>query len=221
MTDIDKSKMTAILLSKNKHPLWAKKLVRIALWIAYSGYKIKGIENIPTKGPLIIASTHLSYLDPIILSAFIPRDLFYFAKKELFRNFVFSKLITKFGAISIDREGFTRRSFEVGNKILESQKCIVIFPEGGILQERKELKIKPGLGMMSTLNNTPILPVAIKGSDTLFNLKTFLTDRIKLSLNFGELIIPEKSEIFSKIQRRERIISIVTKKLAKLEKEKI
>ena len=95
MTDIDKSKMTAILLSKNKHPLWAKKLVRIALWIAYSGYKIKGIENIPTKGPLIIASTHLSYLDPIILSAFIPRDLFYFAKKELFRNFVFSKLITK------------------------------------------------------------------------------------------------------------------------------
>lgn len=221
MEDIEKSKMAGILLSKNKHPLWAKKLVRIALWIAYSGYKIKGIENIPIKGPLIIASTHLSYLDPIILSAFIPRDLFYFAKKELFRNFIFSKLITKFGAISIDREGFTRRSFEIGNKILESQKCIVIFPEGGILEERSEIKIKPGLGMMSSLSDTPILPVAIKGSDTLLNLKTFLTDKVKLSLNFGNLIIPKKTEIFSKIQHREKIISIVSKTLKKLDQEKI
>ena len=221
MEDIEKSKMAEILLSKNKHPLWAKKLVRIALWIAYSGYKIKGIENIPIKGPLIIASTHLSYLDPIILSAFIPRDLFYFAKKELFRNFIFSKLITKFGAISIDREGFTRRSFEIGNKILESQKCIVIFPEGGILEERSEIKIKPGLGMMSSLSDTPILPVAIKGSDTLLNLKTFLTDKVKLSLNFGNLIFPKKTEIFSKIQHREKIISIVSKTLKKLDQEKI
>ena len=93
MSDSIKVKIVETNLLKNKHPLWAKKIVRVALWIAYSGYKTKGIENIPTKGPFIIASTHLSYLDPIILSAFIPRSLFYMQKKSFLEIFFSPNLL--------------------------------------------------------------------------------------------------------------------------------
>ncbi len=219
MKDFKKIKKTS--LSKNKHPLWAKKILRIALWVAYFGHKIKGEENIPPKGPLIIAATHLSYLDPIILSAFIPRDLFYFAKKELFRNPLFSKLITKFGAIPIDREGFTRGSLQIGINILAAQKCIVIFPEGGILEVRNKLTIKSGIGMISTLSNAPILPVSIKGSDTLFNLKSLLKDKTRLSLNFGELITSKNIKSHSKGEQRKLIATMVQDSLEKLDNENI
>tara|TARA_Y100000588_G_C14237586_1_gene918019 strand:- start:79 stop:744 length:666 start_codon:yes stop_codon:yes gene_type:complete len=221
MNDLNKSKISKISISKNKHPLWAKKLVRIALWIAYSGYKTKGIENIPTEGPLIIASTHLSYLDPIILSAFISRNLFYYAKKELFRNYFFSKLITRFGAILIDRDGFTRRSFQIGNKILKSEECIVIFPEGGILEKRDQLIIKSGIGMISALSNTPILPVSIKGSDTLFNLRSLFSDSTRLSLNFGKIINPKQIEFQSKSEHRKKITKMVEDSIEKLENESV
>jgi len=221
MSDSIKVKIVETNLLKNKHPLWAKKIVRVALWIAYSGYKTKGIENIPTKGPFIIASTHLSYLDPIILSAFIPRSLFYYAKKELFRNFLFSKLITRFGAIPIDREGFTRRSFQIGIRILKLKECIVIFPEGGILEERDKLIVKSGIGMISTLSNAPILPVSIKGSDTLFKLRSFFSDTTRLSLNFGKIINPKKIEFQSKNEHRKNITRIVKDAIEKLETENI
>ncbi|MED5579074.1 MAG: lysophospholipid acyltransferase family protein [Nitrospinota bacterium] len=221
MNDLNKSKISEISISKNKHPFWAKKLIRMALWIAYSGYKTKGIENIPARGSFIIASNHLSYLDPIILSAFIPRDLFFLAKKELFRNFLFSKLITKFGAIPIEREGFSKKSLEKGSEILRSKECLVIFPEGGIPETRNETTLKPGISMLSTLNNTPILPVSIKGSDSLFNIKTFLTDRTRLSLNFGDPIIPDSEEVDSKSEHRGKILTLLTKTLLKLEEENL
>ena len=217
----DLKEFKKLSLSKNKHPLWAKRILRIVLWIAYFGHKIKGKENIPSKGPLIIAATHLSYLDPIILSAFIPRNLFYFAKKELFRTPLFSKLITKFGAIPIDRKGFTRRSLQIGINILEAQKCIVIFPEGGILEVRNKLTIKSGIGMISSLSNAPILPVSIKGSDTLFNLKSLLRDKTRLSLNFGELITPKNIKSHSKGEHRKLIATMVQDSLEKLDNEYI
>ncbi len=47
--------------------------------------RVEGIENVPRKGGVIIASNHASLIDPPSLGCTIPREVSYFAKKELFK----------------------------------------------------------------------------------------------------------------------------------------
>jgi 1-acyl-sn-glycerol-3-phosphate acyltransferase len=51
----------------------------------FSDFKIEGQENIPDSGPLLVASNHLSNLDPAIVAAALPRSPVFLAKKELFK----------------------------------------------------------------------------------------------------------------------------------------
>ncbi|MDN5756159.1 MAG: 1-acyl-sn-glycerol-3-phosphate acyltransferase, partial [Micrococcaceae bacterium] len=46
--------------------------------------EIIGLENVPTDGPFIVASNHLSFLDSIIIQAICPRPVAFFAKAEYF-----------------------------------------------------------------------------------------------------------------------------------------
>ena len=84
-------------LPKNGQPSWLKALAKGYFQSIFGECDIRGIERIPLEGPLIIASTHRSYLDPIILGAFIPRPIFQIAKSELFKNRIMGGLITAFG----------------------------------------------------------------------------------------------------------------------------
>ncbi len=51
-----------------------------ALWPLH----VEGLHHIPAHGPVILASNHLSNLDPLFLSVVVPRPVVFIAKKELF-----------------------------------------------------------------------------------------------------------------------------------------
>jgi 1-acyl-sn-glycerol-3-phosphate acyltransferase len=55
--------------------------------------EIKDRKNFPKKGAFIVASNHLSYLDPPTIGFVCPRKLNYFAKSSLFKIKIFSNLI--------------------------------------------------------------------------------------------------------------------------------
>ena len=86
-------------------PAWLKRSCRALIGLAYRGHDVKGIENMPLSGPVIVAATHRSYLDPILMSAFLPRTLYFMGKRELFNVPVLGAVIRRFGAIPIDRQG--------------------------------------------------------------------------------------------------------------------
>lgn len=46
--------------------------------------EVHGAENIPQTGPLVIASNHLSLLDPPVIGVAAPRKVHFMAKRELF-----------------------------------------------------------------------------------------------------------------------------------------
>ena len=47
---------------------------------------VKGTENIPDKGPVIICANHIGLLDPFLIGCHIYRKLSFMAKAELFKN---------------------------------------------------------------------------------------------------------------------------------------
>ena len=68
---------------KNLIPLIITKITELIIRTLYR-IRVKGIENIPQNGPVIIASNHLSYLDPPILGMIMPRKYRFVAMHQLF-----------------------------------------------------------------------------------------------------------------------------------------
>ena len=66
---------------------------------------VKGKENMPKKGAVVICANHVHALDPVALAMVRYRQIHFMAKKELFRKRFVSWLLTALGAFSVDREG--------------------------------------------------------------------------------------------------------------------
>ncbi len=125
--------------------------------------EIKGKEKIPQKGGFILASNHLSYLDPIILGVASPQRLYFLAKKELFTNKLFASLVKRLGAIPLKREKTEVSTFKTAIKILKENKPLVIFPQGKRSYQINELK--KGVGFLFKKTEVPIIVAKIRGSE--------------------------------------------------------
>jgi 1-acyl-sn-glycerol-3-phosphate acyltransferase len=130
------------------------------LWKA----RAQGVENIPKDGPLIIACNHISLLDPPVMGSFVPRQIAYMAKKELFEIPVLGPAIAAVGAYPVDREGSATAAVKRSVEVLRRGGCIGIFPEGGRnLEGDKEARA--GVALLASLGKAPVVPAAIIGSD--------------------------------------------------------
>ena len=148
-------------------------LYNIGVFIAYFLYKlpfvreIKGIENIPEKG-CIIASNHVSYLDPPIigftLSKKLNRKIHYIAKIELFRPF-FSRVAHElFECIPVDREKKDVSWIKTAKMYIKMGHMIGIFPEGGRSGSKKLQRGKTGVVRLALAAKAPVIPVGVKGT---------------------------------------------------------
>ncbi len=176
-------------LPSSGQPTWLKKIFQAGLRLAYGGVDVQGMNNVPPDGPLIVASNHRSYLDPMILASFLPRRVYHMAKRELFRNPLFAKLITYYGAFPVDREGTARAStFRMARTLLGLNGAVVIFPEGGIVDSTTEVEVKEGVATLAAMSRAPVLPVYIAGSNTLISPRGILDPW--LVIRVGEVISP-------------------------------
>ncbi len=194
-------------LPSSGQPTWLKKVFQAGLRLAFGGVDVHGMHNVPPDGPLIVASNHRSYLDPMILASFLPRRVYHMAKRELFRNPLFAKLITYFGAFPVDREGTARAStFRMARTLLGLDGAVVIFPEGGIVNSTAEVEVKEGVATLAAISRAPVLPVYMAGSNTLISPRGILNPW--LVIRVGELI-PPPQERNSREYRRKFAQSIV------------
>ena len=180
-------------LPSSGQPTWLKKIFQAGFRLAFGGVEVHGMNNVPPDGPLIVASNHRSYLDPVILASFLPRRVYHMAKRELFRNPLFARLITNFGAFPVDRDGTVRAStFRTALRLLSLNGAVVIFPEGGIVDSTAEVEVKEGVATLAAMSRAPVLPVYIAGSNTLIRPRGILDSW--LVIRVGEVILPAQGK---------------------------
>jgi len=138
------------------------KSIVIFLLKIFFNFKIKGKEVLPKNKPFILASNHLSNLDPIVLGAACPFRLVYLAKEELFKNRLFAIFIKRLGAIPVKRETQDIKTLRLAIKILQN-KPIVIFPQGRRSKNYDEFK--SGIGLIWRKTNAPVIAAKIYGTD--------------------------------------------------------
>jgi len=143
------------------------------------GLKVIGAENYQDifSQRCIIASNHLSNLDPPLIGSVMPISIHFLAKEELFKFKPFGWLISKFNATPVKRGVVDKRALTTINDILSNEETIVIFPEGS----RKSFSAKPGIGMLAINTQSSILPVYLENSNHLLQC-LFRIKRLKMHI---------------------------------------
>ncbi|MFQ6020379.1 MAG: lysophospholipid acyltransferase family protein, partial [Dehalococcoidia bacterium] len=103
--------------------------VRFLVWLNTSCH-VMGLEKIPRKGPLILASNHFSEADPPILSVTFPRRIVWMAKRELFDIPVFGIFYHLYGAIPVRRFEADLVALRQAEDALRRGLALGMFPEG-------------------------------------------------------------------------------------------
>jgi len=143
-----------------------------ALMHSYVRVHVVGRENIPDKGPFILAPNHCSHLDaPAVLTAVGAKRRVWIAGAEdyFFNNrlkrFVFGKL---FDTIPFDRQADGVAGLRRCGEALARGDGILIFPEGTRSPSGRLQDFKVGVAVLATQRNAPVVPVYIRGAFDLF-----------------------------------------------------
>jgi len=166
--------------------------------------KVIGFNQMRFDGPTIILPNHVSFLDPLFLHAYLPKDVCYVINTNIAANInFFLKFINH---IRIDPLNPYSLKKIVG--VLKAGKPLVIFPEGRITRTGSLMKIYSGIGFIAFRTNAAIYPVIFSGLQ--YSKASRITDKVhskwfpKVSLYAGEVIHLKASENRSiKLQKRE------------------
>ena len=142
------------------------------------------MENVPSRGGLVLAANHTSNFDPWPLGIpFWPeRQLHFMGKSELFKPAVGS-LLRAGGAFPVRRGEADAEAIETAVRLCREGKIVAMFPEGtrkakGIVK-KFEHRPRTGSARIAHEAGVPLVPAAIKGTDRLSRLS-------KLRVAFGK-----------------------------------
>ena len=130
--------------------------------------KVSGLRFVPSNGPVIIASNHLSFSDSIFMPLVVPRSVTFLAKSEYFtspgiKGFIKKITFIALGQVPVDRTGGKRSEAALltGLKLLSQDACIGIYPEGTRSPDGRLYKGRTGIARMAIESGAPVIPVAM------------------------------------------------------------
>ena len=136
-------------------------------FMLYNRLKIKGKENIPPKGPFIVAPNHQSFLDgPLSVTGMncsTIHDCYFYATEEHVKGSLLKYLAQHNNIILMERKNL-RNSILKLSEVLRQGKNIVIFPEGSRTHNGNLSTFKKTFAILSKEIDVPIIPVCIKGA---------------------------------------------------------
>jgi 1-acyl-sn-glycerol-3-phosphate acyltransferase len=130
---------------------------------AYLGLRLRGVENIPTSGPLVVTPNHQTYADPPLVTIPIRRRVYYMAWRKLFEVPGLGGLIRLLRAFPVDLEGRDPGAVREARRLLDAGAVVMIFPEGGRSQDGSLGRFLPGAFRLAATVGVPVLPVTIAG----------------------------------------------------------
>ena len=127
--------------------------------------EVAGREAVPPYGPLIVVANHLSYTDPPLLVASLPRPLHFIAKQELFGDSIRRFTLRKFNVSPFDRSGNGVDAMRLMLRLLAEDRAVMIFPEGHRSPDHTMKEAMLGVAYLAFKSQAPILPVGVTGTE--------------------------------------------------------
>lgn len=205
---------------KKNHKLYylAKPLATVLSYAVYRNMTVKGKENIPSSGPLIIASNHIAFSDPGVIVAHCPRTVHFMAKSDLFENPLKAVFMRNLNAFPVKRNYSDRSALKYAKAVIDRGWVLGIFPEGRRIKKSPPTEAKTGIAYLARVTGADILPVCIYRNPD--------DDGIRhgLSLTFGEVIKNSELGFYGRdrnaeLEHASKIIMLKIKELWEAENE--
>jgi 1-acyl-sn-glycerol-3-phosphate acyltransferase len=184
----------------------------------YNRLDVRGLSNVPNKGPMIVASNHASFVDPPLIGAVLPMRLRYLSKESLFRVPLLGFLIRTLGAVPVTREDSQRAGavMKLLMALLKGGESVLLFPEGSRSADGRLKPLEAGVAYLSVKSGAPVLPVYVKGSFEAWPKGRALPRPSKLKLSISCLIYPDP-DIPNERERREKLMRSLERELLAME----
>lgn len=154
---------------------------------------VRGLENIPKTGPVILASNHLSFVDSVFLPLIVDRRVVFLAKSEYFTGKGVKGWLTRLffeasGQLPIDRSGgkASEASLNTGLRVLSEGKVLGIYPEGTRSPDGVLYRGRTGIARMVLEAGVPVVPVAMIGTAEVMPIGSKLPKIRRIGIVFGE-----------------------------------
>lgn len=120
--------------------------------------------KLPRHGPVLVASNHVSGLDPLLLIAASRRPLRFLIAREQYERRWLTWLFRAIGCIPVDRERDPRTALYAARRALAAGEAVALFPHGKIrLDHEPPAPLRRGIVVLSQMTGAPIIPVRIHG----------------------------------------------------------
>jgi len=151
--------------------------------------EVKGQENLPQGGPLLVAFNHLAHLDGPLVIALLPWSVEGIALSNLYRVPVTGQLLRLYGTIPVHRDQFDRQVIRRALQVLAESKVLALAPEARQSLTGAMERARQGVAYLALRSGVPILPVALTGTEKVY-VEWKRLRRPRLTLTFGELFVP-------------------------------
>jgi 1-acyl-sn-glycerol-3-phosphate acyltransferase len=126
-------------------------------------WRVIGSEEVPVTGPVILASNHVSFADPPMIGAALPRAISYLARDTLFDQPGLGWLIRQLNAVPVDRDGGGAAGLKAILDRLHAGGGIILFPEGTRSRDGRLQPARSGVGLAVIKSEAPVVPVRLFG----------------------------------------------------------
>ncbi len=172
---------------------------------------VNGLEHLRAGKPTIIVVNHASYVDAMILTAVLPPDAHFVAKRAFERAPLLGWLMRRLGAHFVERVDPSRGvedTRDVATAVGRGETA-VFFPEGTFSRAPGLAAFHLGAFVVSAETGAPVLPIVLRGTRSVLREHRWLPVRYPVEVSIQPPIAPSGRDWSSAVALRDRVREVV------------
>jgi 1-acyl-sn-glycerol-3-phosphate acyltransferase len=152
--------------------------------------EINGSENLPKKGPVILAGNHVAVMEAVMMAVYTPGMVEFVGNGDIPFDPNYAFIANTYDLIPVNRGNIDRKGLKMGLDVLAQDGILGIFPEGGTW-DPAQMQAQTGVAWLSYRAKAPVIPIGFGGVNGALK-KALNLRRPQLSMNVGQPIPPTK-----------------------------
>ncbi len=191
---------------------WVTRCARVPFHLAGIRTTVTGMDKLPP-GHCVVVANHASYVDGIVLQAFLPPRFSYVIKGEMQNVPVAGFLLRRLGAHFVDRfsAGGSARDARSLLRAADNGDSLAFFPEGTFTPQPGLAAFRGGAFAAATRASVPLVPVVIRGTRQILPAESMLPGRAHLRIDILEPLDPTSADSTKHLAElaRQRILTVL------------
>jgi fatty-acyl-CoA synthase len=183
-----------------------RRSARIVIRLTGCRMRVRGLDRLGARAPVVVVANHGSYLDSIMLMAALPTGYLFVVNHGFASIPFFGLAIARTGHLVVDRTRAAARRACVLEMIdtLRRGTSLVVFPEGTRHRGAEMLPFRLGAFRAAVEAGCPVVPITIEGTVRIWAPGTWLLHRGSVDIVAHDAIDPEAEGRAEIVRLRDR-----------------